>query len=64
MANQSGRGNNSNRGLASADKQTREKVSKEGNKSKGNNSRGSSNLESSSNKEGSREGNKSSGGGR
>jgi len=45
MANQGGRGNNSNRGLTSADKQTREKVSKEGGKPKGNNSRGSSNRE-------------------
>jgi hypothetical protein len=71
MANQGNQGGKSNRGLASADKETRERVAREGGKARGDNSssggnsnRGSGSSDNDSRERTSREGGKSSGGGR
>ena len=63
MANQGNQGGKSDRGLASADKETRERVAREGGKASG--GRGNSGGKSSSEKErGGREGGKGAEGGR
>ena len=67
MANQGNQGGKSDRGLASADKETRERVAREGGKASGGggNSGGKSDRGSSSDKErAGREGGKASGDGR